>query len=113
MHSITISNLCHLSNSIRATTPPSQWSDIFSFVSDLDYRISDRRSQLPDCSRIARQGVTLSVIKEDRCIFITHAVERHGTLDVWIIASDDMASGNINDILTLVCQQTFDAILGI
>jgi hypothetical protein len=48
--------------------------------------------------------VTLAVIKEDRGILVTHAVERHGALDVWIVASDDMARGNIDDVLALVCQ---------
>jgi hypothetical protein len=51
------------------------------------------------------------VIEQHCRVLVTHAVERHGAVDVRVVAADNVAGRNINVVIALVCQQADNAIV--
>lgn len=45
------------------------------------------------------------MVKHQSGVFIAHAVERHGAVDVRVVAADDVARGHVDDVLALVGQE--------
>lgn len=54
--------------------------------------------------------MSLSVIKQNGRVLVAHAEQRHGAMDVGVVAPHDVTSRHINDVLTLVSQQASDRI---
>lgn len=67
-----------------------------------------RNSQFRQSLRVARNGMPLSVIKEDGRVLITHAKKGHGAVDVWIVASNNVTCRHINNVLALIGEEASD-----
>jgi hypothetical protein len=52
--------------------------------------------------------VALAVVEEGGGVFIAHGVESHGTLDVGVVAADDVAGGDIDHVLALISEEGLD-----
>lgn len=70
----------------------------------LPSRLNNRR-QLLNRPRVPRHGVALAMVKHHGGVFIAHAVERHGAVDVWVVAADDVARGHVDDVLAFVGEE--------
>lgn len=49
--------------------------------------------------------MALAMIEERSRVFVAHAEQRHGTVDVGVVTAYNMASRNVDGILALICQQ--------
>jgi hypothetical protein len=51
------------------------------------------------------------MIEQHSRVLVTHAVERHGAVDIRVVAADNVAGRNVDIVLTLVSQQADDAVV--
>ena len=106
------------------TDDPIGFNDLFSAVSGSQphrylshiHRIAfacglHRNRQFSKGLRVARDGMTLPMVKEDGPVLVTHAEQRHGAMDVRIVTSHNVAGGHIDDVLTLVGQKAPDRVV--
>lgn len=70
-------------------------------------KLVDDRGQLLQGPSITGHRVAFSVVKQEGRILVAHAVKRHCSMYVGIVAADDMAAWNIYDGLALVGKQHF------
>ena len=68
----------------------------------------DGGSELLDRPGVAGYGVALAVVEERGRVLVAHGEEGHGALDVGVVAADDVARGDVDDILALVGEQGLD-----
>ena len=54
--------------------------------------------------------MSLAMIKHNRRIGLTHAIQRHSAIHVGIIRPDDMTRRDLDQVLPLVCKETCDTI---
>ena len=50
--------------------------------------------------------MSLAVVKQRRGVLIAHTVQSHGSVDVRIVTTHNVAGGNIDHVFTLIGQQT-------
>lgn len=52
--------------------------------------------------------MALSMVKQDRRVLRTDAVESHGAMDVRVVAANDMACGDVDEVFAFVGEDAFD-----
>lgn len=67
--------------------------------------------QLLDSCRISRNRVPLPMIEQYRRIIITHTEQCHRPMNIRIITTNDVACGNIDQILTLIRKDAFHIVI--
>lgn len=83
----------------------------FSQLRPLFHCSFDSRAQLFYRAGISGHRVALSVVEQDGRILVAHAVERHGAVNIGVVAADDVASRNVNQVFALVGKEALDGVV--